>query len=125
MVISVARLLIAYIAIALRGRYAIGIFSQSISLAIPTQYVLTKAQEANGDRCVIAGVGEAVRLCAIQHICRIQHIYEFGLLSELNSGRSQLLSVLTSILFLFPNQCGQSQIVMLVCFTKFVSPSLP
>ena len=82
MVISVARLLIAYIAIALRGRYAIGIFSQSISLAIPTQYVLTKAQEANGDRCVIAGVGEAVRLCAIQHICRIQHIYEFGLLSE-------------------------------------------
>ena len=63
--ISGARLLIAYIAIALRGRYAIGIFSQSISLVIPTQYVLTKAQEANGDRCVIAGVGEAVRLCAM------------------------------------------------------------
>ena len=64
MVISGARLLIAYIAIALRGRYAIGIFSQSISLVIPTQYVLTKAQEANGDRCVIAGLGEAVRLGA-------------------------------------------------------------
>ena len=65
MVISGARLLIAYIAIAFRGRYAIGIFSQSISLVIPTQYVLTKAQEANGDRCVIAGLGEAVRLGAM------------------------------------------------------------
>ena len=67
MVISGARLLIAYIAIALRGRYiyAIGIFSQSISLVIPAQYVLTKAQEAIGDRCVIAGLGEAVRLGAM------------------------------------------------------------
>ena len=27
-------------------------------------------------------------------------------------------------MYLFPNQCGQSQIVMLVCFTKFVFPSI-
>ena len=49
----------------LKGQYAIGPFSQSISLVIPAQYVLTKAQEANGDRCVIAGLGEAVRLGAM------------------------------------------------------------